>query len=115
MISDAEDLERDVVSFMQSYTADGGYFDATWIGLNVGFDRPVAARNVRSTLTKLLKRGIIEQDKTEKPIIYRIKPTTQSDIEEPDILGNTPELTKEHEKRVQEIINRKPEQKDETP
>lgn len=73
MISNAEDLERDVVKFMRDYTADGGYFDATWIGLNVGFDRPVAARSVKSTLTKLLKKEIIEQDKAQKPIIYRIK------------------------------------------
>lgn len=69
-----DDLEADVINFMRDYTADGGYFDATFIGLNVGFDRNTAARNVRGVLNKLIKRGIIEQNKEEKPIIYRLIP-----------------------------------------
>lgn len=66
-----KDLESDVIRFLKSNTKDGGWFAATLIGLNVGFDRNTAAANVRGVLNRLAYQGRIEADKSEKPIIYR--------------------------------------------
>jgi DNA-binding transcriptional regulator PaaX len=65
-----EELESYVVGFL---TSDGGWWDATRIGLKVGFDKREAARRVRGVLKRLVAQGVVESDSAERPIIYRLK------------------------------------------
>ncbi len=73
MISDEDDLEADLIKFLRKNTADGGWFSATYLGLEMGFDCFNAASRIRGLLIRLVKRGVVEIDKSIKPAIYRIK------------------------------------------
>lgn len=79
MISDDEDLERDIMICLRGHMDTGAWLAASQIGVEVGFQRWNGAERVKRVLKKYLKDGTVEFDKTEKPIVYRIKPTTQSD------------------------------------
>jgi hypothetical protein len=71
-----DDLEGDVITVLKTRTgrsAHGAFVTATLIGLEAGFDRHNAARRVAGVLKRLVARGPVETEKSEKPIIYRWK------------------------------------------
>lgn len=66
-------LFEDVVKTLQKQSRHGGWVEAMYIGLECGFDRPLAARSVQRHLKNLVKMELAEEERSGKPIIYRWK------------------------------------------
>lgn len=69
-----EVLERDVINILRRYSEYGAWIPSSIIGLEAGFERHNAGRNVRPVLKELVARGLVEENhELNQPIIYRWK------------------------------------------
>lgn len=73
MVEDELSLFEDVVKSLRWNSEYGAWVPAQRIGLECGFDLSVAARNVQKHLKNLVDMGLAEDERSQKPIVYRWK------------------------------------------
>lgn len=67
-------LKKDVIKSLRDSSELGAWVNSAHIGIEVGFDRANAGKNVRPILKELVSEGVVEERRElNKPIIYRWK------------------------------------------